>query len=432
MQARAIAQKSLIILPLLGIAAAMWVDAVIDFGFRLPMHDLAIDYGVGMLVWAALAFTIPLVSQREDLRNVLLVGWGLKGLVALLVMPVYENLYPLDAIGYFSAGLSGAPAIADTDLGAGAVLIRGMSKGIQTLIGPSYHGVKVVFGFLGFLGAWCFYRAFAIVIRRDSTRVLAVAMCTPTVLFWSSILGKDPIVFFGLGLHTLGVAQLLRIGERRAWITIVAGAALAGIVRPWLLGILIVPLLAVWVLRRPVTRGFLVVIGAGLVVPRALRRIQSFTGVPITRDLLFEGLNRIEGSWAIGGSAQASGITYSSVADVARFLPRGGFAALFRPLPWERLDPFSVIAGIEGLAFLCIVAFGVSRTRRAQVADPALQWTWLLVAAWTAVYAFISYQNLGTAVRCRLQIFLPLLAIGFLPLLLPSAASSPPVPPSDA
>jgi hypothetical protein len=98
------------------------------------------------------------------------------------------------------------------------------------------------------------------------------------------------------------------------------------------------------------------------------------------------------------------------------------FTALFRPLPGEISNAFGILAGLENLALLTIFLVAIKHFRSTELKNPVVLWGVLLVLVWTLAYAFISYQNLGGAVRFRLQI-LPI----FLGLLLKFAIRNKPV-----
>src|SRR5690606_22583316 len=91
-------------------------------------------------------------------------------------------------------------------------------------------------------------------------------------------------------------------------------------------------------------------------------------------------------------------------------MPLGITAALFRPLPFEILSPFGMLAGLENAFLVYLLLWAIRRTRLRDLKDPFVAWMLLTIGTWATVYGFVSYQNLGSAVRFRLQI-LPLLLI---------------------
>jgi hypothetical membrane protein len=67
-----------------------------------------------------------------------------------------------------------------------------------------------------------------------------------------------------------------------------------------------------------------------------------------------------------------------------------------------------LLAGLENLLLLFLLSLAIIRTRWKDFKNPIILWATLLVLTWATVYSFISSQNLGAAVRFKLQI-LPIL-----------------------
>jgi membrane associated rhomboid family serine protease len=93
---------------------------------------------------------------------------------------------------------------------------------------------------------------------------------------------------------------------------------------------------------------------------------------------------------------------------MVKFAPLGAFTALFRPLPGEVLNPFGLLAGLESLVLLALLLRASRRAKWKEFKQPLILWASTLILIWAVVYGFASIQNLGTAVRWKLQV-LPLL-----------------------
>ena len=94
------------------------------------------------------------------------------------------------------------------------------------------------------------------------------------------------------------------------------------------------------------------------------------------------------------------------------FMPLGSFTALFRPLPFEVLNPFGMLAGAENAYILSLIVIGLIRNGFGWIRQPILLWAVSVVVVWATVYGFASYQNLGTAFRFRAQVAPILLLLG--------------------
>jgi hypothetical protein len=225
------------------------------------------------------------------------------------------------------------------------------------------------------------------------------------------VLGKDPLVLLGIGVHCYGVVRWVRRRDLLAGAALGVGVLIAASVRLWLAPILLGPfaVLVVHRTRNPRLRAGLLaggILGGGALFWFLRARLfgEALEELLTATDTLSRG-------WAEGGSAQQIAADLTDPRQLLLFVPRGMFTALFRPLPGEVLNAFGLLAGIESLALLALVAVAAWRTRRSELADPLTVWALLLVLVWSAVYSVLSYQNLGTAVRFRLQILPVLLGL---------------------
>jgi hypothetical protein len=279
---------------------------------------------------------------------------------------------------------------------------------IQTFFLPdSYHALKVTFAMVGMVAVYVFYRAAVMYMGEEQPRLLYILGLYPSILFWSSILGKDPIQLLGIALYVYGVVGWVRMKRWSYYVPLVGGVVLASSIRFWAAPILLLPLFFLMVLRA---RGalakttFLVVGGlaAGLVVARFADRL----GVAALQDFL-DIAQRLGRGWEGGSSVQQT-VQFTGLRSVLLFLPQGMFTALFRPLPGEVMNPFGLMAGLEDLFLLVLLGLAILRTRMRRLRDPLVLWAILLLATWAGLYGFISSYNMGAAVRFKLQM-LPLL-----------------------
>jgi hypothetical protein len=116
----------------------------------------------------------------------------------------------------------------------GTNLIRLLNGGLYAAIGPSRRNSFVVFSWLGFWGLYCFYRAFETAVPSGSDRVYRrFLFLSPSLLFWSGNIGKEPWMLLSLGVSALGAARALTPGARRSGLaTCALGAAMTVIGRP--------------------------------------------------------------------------------------------------------------------------------------------------------------------------------------------------------
>jgi hypothetical protein len=121
---------------------------------------------------------------------------------------------------------------------------------------------------------------------------------------------------------------------------------------------------------------------------------------------LFQGQNT-------GGAAVKVNVILGGWNDLAAFAPKAAFAALFRPLPWEANNVFALAESLESVVLLILAFRALVRVSWTDLRQPLTIWALSLVFVWALLYGPISYANLGTAVRFRLQM-MPIMLLLFL------------------
>jgi hypothetical protein len=255
---------------------------------------------------------------------------------------------------------------------------------------------------VGLIASVIFFRAWRVAIGGESLVPLWIIGVIPSILFWSSDLGKEPLILLGIAIATWGTLKLWRQPGLFPAVALVVGLVEIFFVRQWMALIFGAAAATAFILRpsSPIMRVVALALAAAVGVTTTI--FASAIMESIGRQTFLEALEGISSSWAIGGSAQEA-VKFSSVSDVIAFFPIGAFAALFRPLPGEISGAFGWLAGGENLLMLVLVGWAATRL----IGRP---WSFPLVLAvalvfwWTSIYAFLSYQNLGTAVRFKLQV----------------------------
>lgn len=412
----------------LGLALPGFVNALRSLGRYVPQDQIELDYLVA-LIWAAIiglsirAWPIASVDRRP-----LLLIWVAKTIVVLGVMLVYEWNYQLDAYGYYERALMEEFPVARSSWSAGTVFVAQFAWLHTKLLPDSYHALKVTFALIGLLAVYLIYRGTVRYRGVNDHRVLYFVALFPSVLFWSSIVGKDPIHLFGIALYVYGVLSWRATGRSIHVLTISTGVVLAFMVRSWSGPILLFPLLlfAMVGIRRPWMR----IVFTLLAVVAFAWTVSAFAtkfNIETLGDVHTAAESR--SGWT-GGSAQERTEKFTGIGSMIRFAPLGAFTALFRPLPGEVRNPFGVVAGIENAFLLGLLVIAIVRVRLRRLRDPAIAWAILLIITWSFIYSFVSYYNFGAAVRFKLQI-LPVLLLVLLYLargpddLVPAAAKTP-------
>lgn len=393
-----------------GLATPRLLEAVRLLGRHVPRADIQADYVVAVLWALMLAGGLLLLPATRADRRALLLLWGAKCFVTLVFMLVYEGAYPVLDTYYYLADAQVPALNLETGLGQGTNNIVALVW-LHGHVLASYHAIKLTFAMVGLLGVYAFYRGTVHATGREDPRVLIVLGLFPSVLFWSSILGKDPVQLLGIGLYAYGVMAWCSTRRWGYLVPLAAGVLLASMIRVWAAPILLFPLV---VFAAGGVRGvgrrlvFVALVAVSTVV--AVNHFADTFGLETAQDV-FETTESLSRAFAEGGSAQMVSVHFTGWASMVTFAPLGAFTALFRPLPGEIPNMFGTMAGLENAALLVLVGLALLRARLASLRHPLVLWALVLVVLWAGVYGFISYQNLGTASRFKLQVLPVLVAV---------------------
>ena len=392
---------------MLACGAVIWLTFNLEgLGRNIPQANIPLDYLVG-LAWAILlAILLALWPVRE--RKQLLIIWAAKILVTCVIMLFYEANYAgLDAYSYFSYGTQGKFIGETIPLLSGTDFVFWVTAGLSQLTGGSYRALVVIYAFFGLIGIWLIYRSVVLYFNHRDTALLYLLGLFPSLLFWGSILGKDPLQLLFIGIYSYGAVGSLRNQKIGNLLIVILGIGLIALVRPWWAMITIVPLSIVSAftvnpLRRPASFVLLLLLVAGAIA------LVNYLGIKSISDVV-----GFVDSWsenqAYGGSAQPMP-EFNSLSNMLVYWPFGAFTALFRPLPWEAHNLFAVFAGAENLILLIFFIAALYHFRFRYLKSPFILWVVLIILVWALIYAFISSPNLGAAVRFKATI-LPYLLI---------------------
>jgi hypothetical protein len=279
---------------------------------------------------------------------------------------------------------------------------------IYAVIGTSKMAGFLVFAWLGFWGLYFFYRAFQIAVSRETAaRYAWFVFFLPSLVFWSSSIGKDSWMVLTLGVASYGIARLLT-HRRGGFVVGATGLLGTAMVRPHVTLILMVAVVFAYALRpsglatghsrMAKIMGLMVLLaGSALLVGRVEQflNIKNIDQQSVNLVLSQEATNNHS-----GGSAYAN-----SAPSLARF-PQAAVTVLFRPFPWEAHSSQQVAASIEGL-FLMVV-FAWSLPRLWQVRDRFRGTPYVAMATVYSLlfmHLFSSFSNFGLLARERDQLY---------------------------
>ncbi len=415
--------------PVAALLAAGGGNLIIELGRHIPQNNLVTDYCVG-LGWAAvLGLSISFWPVSAQDKRLLRLGWLARSVMTLGIMLLYEYQYDADSFSYFE--VSRSPFDPDAlRIGHGTQTMFALARLHHAVLLDSYHMMKVSCSMIGLIAVYLFYRAAVRFWKRDEPRLFLALAFYPSIVFWSSIIGKDPISLLGISLYTYAVVAWHQTARLQYLILMSLGILETMFIRAWLGGILLAPLLVFAIYR---SRGLLAKLVFLAVVATALYMVAGNGGdkfqLSSVNDLV-ETAERLRNAQYIGGSKNYIDTGFTSVGSIAAFAPLGMFTALFRPLPGDVNNAFGWLASLEDAVLLFLFLQALRKMRLRELGEPVVAWAGALILIWAAAYSTLSIQNLGAAVRYKLQI-LPLLVclILYLNRPRPAGARKPSAPP---
>jgi hypothetical protein len=397
----------------LGLALALaW-----GIGTLMSVKDMAtVRAAVVLSALFVVSLAVFWAAARSDpdgslLMVVLILSFALKLLAAYLRfrMGLLADAFVYDKFGEDIARTlaAGEWPVMDRYWSTGFVrLVTGM---VYLVTGPTLYGATILWAWFGLLGMLGFYKAFTVAFPDGNRRLyMALILLYPSMLLWTSSLGKDALMVLALGMGAYGTARLHRRLDVPGLWWLALGTAGMLMVRPHIVGVFVVALV-VSMLVRPIRAGVLSPVirlaGLAVLVPVALGLISTAAGFIRLESLTAESvLEFVE--WA-GGQTEQGGSAF------ARINPRtpvgfvvGTLTVLFRPFPWEAHTVFASMTALEGLGLLALVLLRWRSFKAALLAVRRDSYLVLvLVYALVFIFFFANMANFGVVARQRVQVY---------------------------
>jgi len=345
-------------------------------------------------------------------RRILLI-WYIKGfLITLILMIFYEAHYHgMDTYTYVQRAFLRtfpAPLIP----GEGTDNIPNINNYFTQIVGESYYSLKIINSLIGFMGLLFIYRSFEYTMQKSKIEIhdnfIYFFFLFPTIVFWSSILGKDPLNLFFIGLFTYAFIHLIDSFKLRYLLMIVASIIMVSYIRSWW-SIIMVTSIFLYYIKINSFRSFMIFL---LILPVFIILGMGFlktAGVGSMEDLFLK-MAETSKNLAYGGSSVGVHII-TGFGDYLLWFPMNFFTSLFRPMFWDVRNPFTLVAAIENMILLYYFYKYVIKNWGRIFANKYLKFYILLTFAWSLLYVIISPTNLGMAVRFKLQVLPLMLAL---------------------
>jgi hypothetical protein len=268
----------------------------------------------------------------------------------------------------------------------------------------SYGAHAVIFSFLSFMGLFWIFRFFYRQLPERKWLVFLAVFTFPSVVFWSSGVLKESLVFFFIGL-ILNCGSYALKGRKpimRSILVLIAffllfqtRAIIALILIPIVVGYL-------WNYRWPQRWSVLpyfIVLFVSLSVLTESKALfgTDFYGILVEKRLAFEQVAEENNAGSQIISAQFDADGYS----ILKSTPIALVNTIFRPTPWEANGVLMWVASLENiLLFLLLIALVVFPS--SNVANANLLWFALLFALANLVVVGLTTPVLGAISRYRI------------------------------
>ena len=408
---------------------AVLVVAAYLAGFCWAMQHATYDvWGAFLVAPAILAVSVPLLrsaaraEQDSAMAGIVVSALVLKLLGAVVLYVVASEVYRgvADASFYHDQGRAIAESLRRGDftvdvgegyqvIGTGFIAI--LTGLVYAVIGPTRLGGFMVFSWLGFWGLYLFYRAFCLsfpVGRRR--RYAALVFFLPSLVFWSSAIGKEAWMTLALGGTAYGLARAAT--HRHGGLTLMAlGLVASAMVRPHVSLLVLAALAVAAVLRRSrrLTWGgpakvasLVVLLLAGVLVVGQLERFLKIDQLDLRS--AEQTIDKVAANTSYGGSAV--GVQRRGGIPSLLDLPNALVTVLFRPFPTEANNLQSLAASAEGVLLMCLFAAAAASLTRLPLhalRNPYVAFA--VVFTLLSALAFSGFGNLGLLARERVQLF---------------------------
>ena len=391
-----------------------------DLSYLLPLLVIAVPGAVALRVlvrWVAepgdVAFLLRVASAGLLLRL---------GLAVVAHLNVPEGFFAPDQVTFREVGWQtllylrdegGMPWQIQNTLEVGYFYLNAF---LFWVFGLAPLAPKLLNAVVGTATAVLCYRLAGELAGKGPARITALLTAFfPSLVLWSSLNLRDPIVLFLTVALFLNLLRLRRRPSALAFFGVLLNLSLLVLLRDYMAAMAGFSLLGAIFISKGRSLLVNLVLGAALLGLAVVAYQQFGFGADLAETASFEALSRQREYMATGGTAFRPEVDISTPIRGLQYLPLGLAFFLLSPFPWQVGSLLSLMTLPEQLVWYALVPFVATGFRyvlrlRFEVFSPVV----IFLVLTTTVYALVQ-GNAGTAYRHRAQVlvfFLILAAVG--------------------
>ena len=289
----------------------------------------------------------------------------------------------------------------------------------------NFHIHNMLFAFLGFIGLWAIYKSFARQLAQKRVLLLIAVFCLPSVWLWTSGALKESILIFAFGLFVYNFRNLLEKPSAGSVIGVAVCTFLLMQSKFYVLMAALPGLAAMaWIRWRP-KKAFAKFLIAHLAIFAAAWLSKFITQVDLFDVICYKQHDFI---MMVQSTQAGSFISLPPLDNGLRSIvvnaPHALATSLLRPTIFEHGSAAMLMAGIENVLILCMLAAGLFYLKPKNL---AIHDVWYCLSFIVILFVLIGLTTpvLGALVRYKVP------ALPFLGVLLLTAANGERLQPVD-
>lgn len=269
----------------------------------------------------------------------------------------------------------------------------------------------IPFSLLAFVGSLLFYKTIRSIGQLKHREAIILSFYLPNLLFWTSNIGKDSIIYLGLMIIIYGLVTPKISTIKIAYLII--AATIIYMVRPHIVFFLMVSFMGGFILERNKfsfrTVAILLVVLIGFLL--TYQSIFKFVGINISSEsetgenavnLYNQSLTRIQSqqkNLAIGGAATKVNPTRYI------FMPVYVVNFLCAPFFWQVRKPIHLLGAIESIIYQIMLIY-IIRNIKILIRDTRMPFknTWIIYVLISSSIMGASFTNFGVTIRQRCMV----------------------------